>query len=223
MRSHRAFLRAVLVAALSGVTAHGKPQQTTPPKERTAVSVEAATLDRYLGRYQFAPAAIMTISRDGEHLMAQLTGQPKVELYPEGEHEFLLQVVDAQVTFEVDDKGRATALVLHQLGRDQRAARIIDAGPAAPKEVTVAPDVFDRLVGQYEFAPSAVITISREGTHFYEQLTGQNTFEIFAKSDREYFLKVVDAQITFEVDSQMRTTSLVLHQGGREIRATRVP
>jgi redox-sensitive bicupin YhaK (pirin superfamily) len=199
--------------------------QQAPPKERTVTSLDPGTLDVYVGNYQFTPSAIMTISRDGEHLMAQLTGQPKVELYPEGEHEFFLQVVDAQVTFEVDDKGRATALVLHQLGRDQRATRI-DAGPAAPaaapKEVTVAPDVFDRLVGQYEFAPSAVITISREGTHFYEQLTGQNKFEIFATGAREYFLKVVDAQITFEVDSQMRTTSLVLHQGGREIRATRI-
>jgi len=201
--------------------------QQAPPQARTATSVDTATLDRYVGRYQFAPAAIMTISRDGEHLMAQLAGQPKVEIYPEGEHEFFLQVVDAQITFEVNDQGRATALVLHQLGRDQRAPRL-DGEPAVadvavPKEVTVAPDVFDRHVGEYEFGPTAVITISREGTHFYEQLTGQARFEIFATGAREYFLKVVDAQITFDVDSQMRTTSLVLHQGGREIRAPRVP
>jgi CubicO group peptidase (beta-lactamase class C family) len=31
---------------------------------------------------------------------------------------------DAQITFEVDAQGRAAALVLHQNGRDQRAARI---------------------------------------------------------------------------------------------------
>jgi hypothetical protein len=202
--------------------------QQAPPKERTATSVDAGTLDLYVGRYEFAPAAIMTISRDGEHLMAQLTGQPKVEIYPEGEHEFFLQVVDAQVTFEVDEKGRATALVLHQLGRDQRAPRL-DGEPTGPKdiavakEVTVAPDVFDRYVGEYEFGPTAVMTISREGTHFYEQLTGQAKFEIFATGEREYFLKVVDAKITFDVDSQMRTTSLVLHQGGREIRAVKTP
>ncbi|MBI3403765.1 MAG: DUF3471 domain-containing protein [Acidobacteria bacterium] len=203
--------------------------QQAPPKPPPATTgVDAAILDQYVGRYQLAQAAIMTVSRDGGHLMVQVTGQPKVELYPDGNHEFFLQVVDAQVTFEVNDKGRATALVLHQLGRDQRAPRI-DLEPAAPEdvavaqEVTVAPDVFDRHVGEYEFGPTAVITISREGTHFYEQLTGQSTFEIFAKNDREYFLKVVDAQITFDVDSQMRTTSLVLHQGGREIRAVKTP
>ncbi len=170
----------------------------------------------------------MTVSRDGDHLMVQLTGQSKVEIIPDGDNEFFLQVIDAQISFEMDDKNRATALILHQLGRDQRAPRI-DVQPAAPsgaaatKEVTVAPEVFDRHVGEYEFGPTAVITISREGTRFYEQLTGQSKFEIFATSDREYFLKVVDAQITFDVDSQMRTTALVLHQGGREIRAVKSP
>jgi hypothetical protein len=203
--------------------------QQAPQKAPAAgASADAEALDRYVGRYQFAPAAIMTVSRDGEHLMVQLTGQPKVEIVPDGDNEFFLQVIDAQISFEMDDKDRATALVLHQLGRDQRAPKI-DAEAAASKdvasakEVTVAPEMFDRHVGEYEFGPTAVITISREGPHFYEQLTGQSKFEIFAKSDREYFLKVVDAQISFDVDSQMRTTSLVLHQGGREIRAIKTP
>jgi hypothetical protein len=35
-----------------------------------------------------------------------------------------LKVVDAQITFEVGTEGRATAAVLHQNGRDQRATRI---------------------------------------------------------------------------------------------------
>lgn len=214
--------RAALVAACVVGGSAPLAAQQAPPKERTAAVVDAETLDVYVGRYQFAPAALITISRDGEHLMAQVTGQPKVEIYPEGEHEFFLQVVDAQITFEVNAQGRATALVLHQLGRDQRATKI-DGEPAMPKEITVAPDVFDRFVGEYEFGPTAVMTIAREGTHFYEQLSGQARFEIFAMGEREYFLKVVDARITFDVDSQMHTTALVLHQSGREVRATKVP
>jgi hypothetical protein len=213
-----------LVTLLLALTA---AQQAPPKPSPSSAGDDAAALDRYVGRYQFTPAVIMAVSRDGEHLMVQLTGQPRVEIVPDGDNEFFLQVIDAQITFEMDDKDRATALVLHQLGRDQRAPRI-DVKPDAPKdaavarEVTVAPEVFDRHVGEYEFGPTAVITISREGTHFYEQLTGQSKFEIFARSDREYFLKVVDAQITFDVDSQMRTTALVLHQGGREVRAMKV-
>jgi len=32
--------------------------------------------------------------------------------------------VDAQLTFETDAEGKPEAVVLHQLGRDQRAARV---------------------------------------------------------------------------------------------------
>lgn len=44
------------------------------------------------------------------------------------------------------------------------------------------------------------------------QATGQPKLEIFPESERAYFLKVVDAQISFETDGHGRATGLVLHQ-----------
>jgi len=40
--------------------------------------------------------------------------------------------------------------------------------------------------------------------------------------EREFFYKVVDAQITFETDSSGRATSLTLHQNGADMPAKRV-
>jgi hypothetical protein len=54
------------------------------------------------------------------------------------------------------------------------------------------------------------------------QATGQPKLEIFPESDRDYFLKGVDAQITFETDSQGRATGLVLHQNGMNQTAKRI-
>jgi hypothetical protein len=48
----------------------------------------------------------------------------------------------------------------------------------------------------------------------FTQATGQGKIEVFPESDRDFFLKVVDAQLTFETDSQGRATGIVLHQGG---------
>jgi CubicO group peptidase (beta-lactamase class C family) len=109
----------------------------------------------------------------------------------------------------VDDIG------MHLLNPDIALAKL----PALTthKEVRVDPQTFDRYTGQYELAPGAVFTISREGEHFFAQLSGQSKYEIFAESDRSFFLKVVDAQLTFE------DGALVLHQGGRDMRAKRVP
>jgi hypothetical protein len=77
-------------------------------------------------------------------------------------------------------------------------------------------------LGRYQLAPGIVMTMTRQENHFFTQLTGQPTFEIFALSERQFFLKVVDAQIAFEVDSQGRTTGAVLHQNGRDQRARRI-
>ena len=93
------------------------------PKVRTAIAVDAAILDGYVGRYQLAPSAFLTISRKERGLFAQLTGQSEFEIFPESAREFFYKVVDAQLTFEVGPDGRATAVVLHQAGRDTRGAR----------------------------------------------------------------------------------------------------
>lgn len=95
-----------------------------PPKQRTEVVVDPKLFDGYAGRYQLAPAVLLTVTRNGNRLFVQLTGQPAFEVFPESDKEYFLKVVDAQITFEVDAQGRATALVLHQNGRDQRAVKI---------------------------------------------------------------------------------------------------
>ena len=58
------------------------------------------------------------IARDGDHLTAQLTGQPAFEIFGQSATAFFWKVVDAQVSFDVGADGRATALTLHQNGRD---------------------------------------------------------------------------------------------------------
>jgi CubicO group peptidase (beta-lactamase class C family) len=195
------------------------PPQT--PSTRTEISVDSATLDNYVGRYQLAPAVIFTITRENNHLFEQLTGQPKFEIFAESEKDFFLKVVDAQISFEAERTGKATALVLHQNGAVQRARRI-EGEPIAPKEIVLDPKVFDGYVGRYQLAPTAFVTFTREDAHFFTQITGQPRLEIFASSPREFFLKVVDAQLTFEVDASGRATAAVLHQGGRDMRAPRV-
>ena len=191
------------------------------PKTRTEVAIDPALFDRYVGRYQLAPAAIIAVTRDGSHLFVQLTGQPKFEVFPEGPKDFFLKIVDAQITFEAAGDGKAEALVLHQNGVNQRAKRI-EGEPVLPKEIAVDPKAFDAYVGRYELRPGLVMTMTRDDLHLYTQLTGQPRFEVFASGPREFFLKAVDAQLTFEVGADGRATAAILHQNGRDVRAARI-
>lgn len=87
------------------------------PKEHKQITLTPEVLERYVGVYEFAPTVSLTVTREGGQLYAQLTNQPRFEVYPEGEKDFFLKVVDAQLTFD------AESVVLHQNGRDQRAKK----------------------------------------------------------------------------------------------------
>ena len=95
----------------------GPLAKLTPPKIRKEITLDPALLDTYTGVYAFIPTVTLTITREGPRMFAQLTGQPKFEIFAETDHDFFLRVVDAQLTFEKD------SVVLHQNGRDQRAKR----------------------------------------------------------------------------------------------------
>lgn len=192
-----------------------------PVTPRVETKVEPAIFDRYVGRYQLAPAIFITVSRDGARFLAQLTGQPAFEIFAESEKDFFLKVVDAQLTFETDAGNKTMAVVLHQNGIDQRAPRI-EGEPVAPKEIPVAPEILERYVGEYQLAPGLVMTVRRDGARLFVQLTGQPSLEVYASGEREFFYKVVNAQLTFEAGADGPATAVVLHQNGQNPRASRM-
>jgi CubicO group peptidase (beta-lactamase class C family) len=104
-----------------GALAHG--DTVTLNSERKEIVLPAATLARYVGDYEMTPKMLLTISLDGDSLMAQLTGQGKLQIYPEAENAFFLKVVDAQIEFVTDANGTVTHAVLHQGGRDLKGTR----------------------------------------------------------------------------------------------------
>jgi D-alanyl-D-alanine-carboxypeptidase/D-alanyl-D-alanine-endopeptidase len=94
-----------------------------PPKEHKQVAVDPKLFDGHVGRYELAPTFIITVTREGDRLFIQATGQPKLEVFPENEKDYFLKVVDAQITFETNRQGKANGLTLHQHG-DKHGNRI---------------------------------------------------------------------------------------------------
>lgn len=78
----------------------------------------------YVGEYEVSPTFAVKVYQEGEKLMTQATGQPAIELFPEGANKFFIRVVDATVTFTRDDKGTVTGLIIHQGGRDTPGKKI---------------------------------------------------------------------------------------------------
>ena len=85
------------------------------------------------------------------------------------------------------------------------------------KDVTVSDAILAGYVGKYELKPGFVLTVTKEGSQLKAQATGQPAFEIFPKSENEFYVKVVPAQLAFNKDSNGTVESLTLFQGGKEI------
>ncbi len=88
------------------------------------VNVPRKVLKRYVGKYELTPDFVIDVDLKGSQLRTQATGQQRVPIFPKSETKFFLKVVDAQLTFELDDKGKVTGLILHQGGANQKARRI---------------------------------------------------------------------------------------------------
>jgi len=91
-----------------------------------------------------------------------------------------------------------------------------------PETVKVDPKVYDLLTGKYELNPQFILTVTKENDKLFTQATGQQKVEIFPKSELEYYLKVVDAQITFVKDENGKIEKLILHQNGRDMPAKKI-
>ncbi len=141
------------------------------PKVHEEVAADPKTFDRYVGIYQLSPAATLTMTRDGDQLLVQLTGQQKIPMYPEGEGEFFLKVVDAQLSFASDNDGKVTQATLHQNGRDQVAKRV-DAAQAAAAQAAVAKRFKDQTA-----APGSEAALRRD---IEELRAGKPSYELMS-------------------------------------------
>ena len=94
------------------------------PQERQAIALDSAIYETYIGDYKFAPGIILSVTTESQRIFAQLTGQNRVEFFSEAATRFFLKVVDAQLTFIVEETGNASRVILHQGGRDQAAIRV---------------------------------------------------------------------------------------------------
>jgi len=80
-----------------------------------------------------------------------------------------------------------------------------------------APELKEELLktyeGTYEIAPGFNIVITHQGTQLFGQATGQSQFELFPKSETEFYLKVVEARVIFAKNGNGEM-GMTLYQNG---------
>ena len=158
------------------------------PKGHEEVAADPQTLDRYVGVYLFPPNLTLTISREGDQLYAQLTGQEKFPVFPEGEGKFFLKAVDAQLSFAADAEGKVTQVTLHQNGRQQVAKR---ADAAEMAQLAAAEEAIAKRIQEQKPAPGSDAALRR---HIEELRAGEPNYDLltpaFANATRGHLAQI---------------------------------
>jgi CubicO group peptidase (beta-lactamase class C family) len=185
------------------------------PVPTEVTSVDPKAFKDYVGQYDYR-MGIMTIAVEGDALFGQLTDQPRLRLWPKAKDEFFPKEVDAQLVFSRDEKGRVFAIRHTQNGQAFHAPRIGE--PAA--KLTF--EQLDAIVGQYQYGPNAVLTVTRDGPCLFAQLTGQPKCPIFAKSKTEFEWHITPAMVQFITGENGNIAKAVHTQNGRTFEAPRI-
>ena len=183
---------------------------------RKAVDLSVDALQAYAGTYRLRPGFDVRVFLIDGKLLAQATGQGPIPLLASAPNEFFVRGAEIAITFNRDASGAVTGLVLHQNGDH--------AAPRLPDEATVAldADTLAAYVGKYQLTPNAAFDITLKDGQLLAQLTGQPVVPVFASARDKFFYKAVDAQIDFARGPDGKVDALVLHQGGKDLRAPKI-
>jgi len=127
-RTKYAQATAVALACLGIAFAVGAAEISPPNNEDPGKSasqdgaVDTRILDGHVGFYQLNDNTVLTITRGGQQLNAQWTGQKALPIHARSNTEFSYK--DGWISFVTEPDGQTTSLILHQHGVNMPMKRI---------------------------------------------------------------------------------------------------
>lgn len=95
--------------------------------------------------------------------------------------------------------------------------------PAERKAIALDARIYDSYTGNYQLEGGPLLRVTRDGDKLMAGPDGQAQAQLFPETETKFFLKAVDAQISFVKDGAGLVTGLILHNpGGKNIPGARV-
>ncbi|MGZ8558571.1 MAG: serine hydrolase, partial [Chitinophagaceae bacterium] len=174
-------------------------------------------LQVYTGRFEMINIGVLTVTTTDNKLYAQLSGQPKFEIFPLAEDEFFWKVVDARLKFVKDEKGEITQSILFQNGQELKAKKL--------KEEQIAeidPALLDNYLGKYKLNDKIIVTIFKENNKLFAHPTDQPKLEMLPVSEIDFVIKEINAKLTFIKGENGKVTRIKLNMNGMDSELPRI-
>ncbi len=192
-----------------------------PYPEKKAIDVDVEALREYEGVYRIDKDAARVLRVKDGALTSQRTGGLAYPLIPVAKDVFLFEEGFSRMAFERGGDGKVAGMRFfpEDEGEGEVVARSDEALPAVREETKLPHAALERIAGEYVHQ-GVVMRVFFEGETPKVQLTGQPAFELFAESPSTFFLKVVEATLTFS-PAQGTPDKVTLRQGGAVIEYVR--
>lgn len=93
-------------------------------KEETVIELDPAMLDQYTGKYKLNDKLIVTIYKENNKLLAQPTGQARLQLEAIATDEFFIKEANIKLKFIKDPDGKVTTIRLNENGVNTNLPKI---------------------------------------------------------------------------------------------------
>jgi CubicO group peptidase (beta-lactamase class C family) len=93
-------------------------------KEETIVKINPKLLDAYVGKYNFVNNMVVSVFKEQDKIFVQATNQPKFEMFPVSETDFVLMDLNARISFKKESDGKVKNLLLYMNGSTNELPRI---------------------------------------------------------------------------------------------------
>ncbi len=131
------------------------------PPPLKLVKLDQAALDRFTGRYQLDADEVLSVRREGDHLMAESTLSTAFELFPIALDRFIRKDEATQYTFTISSDSNAATIKIND-GGETMVSKRIGADERIPSELLEADEIeaalsiyrqWNRRTEQREYGP----------------------------------------------------------------------
>ena len=105
-------------------TQNGQQLKVMKLPEQVFSKVDPALYTKFAGKFDYGSGMIITVTTENEKLFAQATNQPKFELFPVSDYDYVLKEVNIAVTFLRADDGSVKGMSITQGTQKKEAPRV---------------------------------------------------------------------------------------------------
>ena len=191
------------------------------PYEHTAIPLTPEQMQSYTGVYENASGEQRIITVDQDKMYSQRGRNQKFLIQAYAPDQFFFEEALLTLTFSRTQKGDIDRLISHNREGEDTWMKT-DKPVHVDQEVKIDPAILEQYVGEYSMGAAFSFVITRDQDRLFVQADGQEQFEIFARSESKFFLKINDAELEFVKDETGKVAKAILNQGGQTVELKKI-